>query len=262
MHSLAQSLAGSIAIIVSSIAIALTILFLLYRFWPPNRRMAQNDMIGPSVGVIGTTYAVIIAFMLSGVWSDFQTAQVNAEQEANCLVNIFRFADRLPRDSGSAVQQRAREYSHAMIDEEWPAMARESESAAGQRLINELWKMLISVQNQDSTQQLILDHTFSQLTAMTEHRRIRLLQSRKRLPAILWAVLLVGGIVTVASTCLFGVQNFRLHLAQVFAITFLVSLMLVAIADVDRPFQGDIRVPPDGFRLAIETFDRWQLPAK
>ena len=141
-------------------------------------------------------------------------------------------------------------------------MARESESAAGQRLINELWKMLISVQNQDNTQQLILDHTFSQLTAMTEHRRIRLLQSRKRLPAILWAVLLVGGIVTVASTCLFGVQNFRLHLAQVFAITFLVSLMLVAIADVDRPFQGDIRVPPDGFRLAIETFDRWQQPAK
>lgn len=90
---------------------------------------------------------------------------------------------------------------------------------------------------------------------MTEHRRIRLLQSRKRLPAILWAVLLVGGIVTVGSTCLFGIEDFKLHVVQVFEISFLISLLLVSIAAIDRPFQGQVHVPPEAFRYAIDTID-------
>ena len=94
---------------------------------------------------------------------------------------------------------------------------------------------------------------------MTEHRRIRLLQSRKRLPAILWAVLIVGGIVTVGSTCLFGIEDFKLHIVQVFEISFLISLMLVAIAAIDRPFQGQVHVSPDAFQYAIETMNHDSL---
>jgi len=35
------------------------------------------------VTVIGTTYAVILAFTLSNVWTMSQQAQANEEQEAN-----------------------------------------------------------------------------------------------------------------------------------------------------------------------------------
>jgi len=258
MHAIVQTLAGSIVIIVSCIAVALVMLGVLYRAWPPASRMAHNDVVGPSVGVIGTTYAVIIAFMLSGVWTDFQAAQINAEQEANCLVNIFRFAERLPKEPGMRIQKLARDYANVMINEEWPAMASDIFAEPGHTVIQDLWRTMIGIQNQDVAQQMILDHTLTQLTALTEHRRIRLLQSRKRLPSILWAVLLVGGIVTVGAACLFGVVNFRLHMMQVFVITFVVSLMLVAVADIDRPFQGDVRVPPDGFRYALRSFDEWR----
>jgi hypothetical protein len=42
---------------------------------------------------------------------------------------------------------------------------------------------------------------------------------------------------------------------QVFEISFLVSLMLVAIASIDRPFQGQVRVSPEAFQYAIDTMD-------
>jgi hypothetical protein len=100
-----------------------------------------------------------------------------------------------------------------------------------------------------------MDHSLSELTSMTEHRRIRLLQSRQQLPPLLWAVLVVGGIVTVGSTCLFGVDNFKLHMVQVFEISFLLSLMLVAIASINRPYKGDVHVSPEAFRYALETMD-------
>jgi Protein of unknown function (DUF4239) len=258
MQGFAQSIEGGISIILAASALAVSTLVLLHKYWPPQKRVAHNDMVGPSVSVIGTTYAVIIAFMLSGVWNNFQSAQINAEEEANCLVNIYRFAERFPAPQGLKVQQIAIDYSSAMISDEWPAMEHENSSARGHELTQALWRILPSIEATNFAQQNVIDHAISQLTTMTEHRRIRLLQSHQSLPGILWSVLIIGGIITVGSTCLFGVENFRLHLLQVFAITLILSVMLVAIAEIDRPFQGDVRVAPDGFRYALQSFDKWE----
>jgi hypothetical protein len=227
----------------------------LRHYWAPATRIAHNDVVGPNVNVIGTTYAVLIAFMLSGVWTNLQNARLNAEQEANNLVNIFRFAYQLPPESRTQIQALARGYCNAMIYEEWPAMVREAQSPTAHRITQQLWHSLSSVQARNVSEQTVMDHSLSELTSMTEHRRIRLLQSRQRLPALLWAVLIVGGIVTVGSTCLFGVDNFKLHMVQVFEISFLLSLMLVAIASINRPYQGDVHVSPQAFRYALETMD-------
>jgi len=63
-------------------------------------------------------------------------------------------------------------------------------------------------------------------------------------------VLLAGGVVTIASTCMFGASNGALHLIQVSAFTLLISLVLVAIADINRPFQGAVHVSDYAFRRA------------
>lgn len=252
---MAQGAIGSIAIIVCSIAGALFVLTLLRHYWKPATRLAHNDVVGPNVSVIGTTYAVLIAFMLSGVWTNLQHASLNAEQEANSLVNIFRFAYHLPPESRAQIHDLARRYCHAMVDEEWPMMTRGEQSPTAHRITQQLWNALSSVQPRNPSEQTVMDHSLSELSEMTEHRRIRLLQSRQRLPPILWAVLVVGGLVTVGSTCLFGVENFKLHIVQVFEISFLLSLMLVAIASINRPYQGDVHVGPGAFQYALETMN-------
>jgi hypothetical protein len=252
---MAQSAIGSVAIIVACIVGALFALGVLRHYWAPSARLAHNDVVGPNVSVIGTTYAVLIAFMLSGVWTNLQNARLNAEQEANNLVNIFRFAYQLPPESRTQIQALARGYSNAMMYEEWPAMTHQTQSPTAHRITQQLWHSLTSVQAHNASEQTVMDHSLSELTSMTEHRRIRLLQSRQRLPPLLWAVLIVGGIVTVGSTCLFGVDNFKLHMVQVFEISFLLSLMLVAIASINRPYQGDVHVSPEAFRYALETMD-------
>jgi hypothetical protein len=41
---------------------------------------------------------------------------------------------------------------------------------------------------------------------------------------------------------------------QIIVLSFLISLVLVAIADLDRPYQGNDIVQPQGFSLALRTF--------
>lgn len=70
------------------------------------------------------------------------------------------------------------------------------------------------------------------------------------LPGILWAVLITGAVITIVSACLFGSVEFKLHMIQVVMLAVVLSLLLVAIADINRPFQGSVRVSPAGFERA------------
>ena len=60
-------------------------------------RSVHNDVIGWQIAILGTIYAVMIGFMLYAVWNNFQTAETNANNEANDLVNLYRAADGLPQ---------------------------------------------------------------------------------------------------------------------------------------------------------------------
>jgi len=43
----------------------------LNRVWPWEKRSAHNDLIGWQLTIFGTTYAVILGFMLYAVWGSF-----------------------------------------------------------------------------------------------------------------------------------------------------------------------------------------------
>ena len=86
------------------------------------------------------------------------------------------------------------------------------------------------------------DHALYELSELTEHRQMRQIQCNDTLPAVLWFVLIIGGTVTIMSSCLFGSKSTWLHGLQVFAFSLLVGLVLVAIADIDGRFQGSVHV--------------------
>jgi hypothetical protein len=222
---------------------------------PAHSRKESNDFTGAVVAVIGTTYAVLLAFMLSGVWNMFQQAQINAEQEANDLVNVFRLSAQLPDPGRQAIQNLARSYAQNAVTTEFPAMSKETLPPEGASLVNQMWKAIGEVQPRIGNDSLVVAELMATLRSLTEHRRIRVMQSQEMLPPILWMVLIAGGIITVAAACFFGVPNFRFHMLQVIVLSFLIALVLVAIADIDRPYQGDVKVSSSGFQYALRTFN-------
>ncbi len=229
---------------------SLAFLLLVHRFWPPEQRRQHNDLIGWQITVLGTTYAVVVGFMLYAVWTNFELASGNAEGEANCLVNVVRSAQGLEKADRQAIQDLARDYVEVMLNEEWPAMSRVDVSPSSHRCVQKLWAQVTGAEAHSAAEQTSLDHTYAELSKMTEYRRLRQLQVDAGLPAILWAVLTVGAIVTIVSACLFGSADLKLHFVQVAALSLLISLVLAAISDINRPFQGSVHVTPVGFERA------------
>jgi hypothetical protein len=118
-----------------------------------------------------------------------------------------------------------------------------------------MWQIVMSSKPTSPSETLAEDHILSELTSLTEHRRVRLLQSQSRIPSILWCVLIVGGILTIGSACLFGSASPRLHSLQVFAFSLLIVLALLATADINRPFQGSVHVSVYAFQRAQQNMN-------
>jgi uncharacterized tellurite resistance protein B-like protein len=243
----------SFLIIAASILAALACLFAYRRYWLARGRHHQNDIIGWQITFLATTYAVIIAFMLSDVWNNYRAAEKNTESEANALTNLYRTAAGLPSPQREQLRSLAQRYAEAMISEEWPAMMEGSFSKTGFAVIADLWTAITSTHAHDESEQAILTRALNDLTDMTEHRRIRHLANRVTLPNVFWVLLIIGGILTVFYTCLFEIEQTALHVSQVVATTFIVSLVLVTIADVDSPYGGALHIQPTGFALALQT---------
>jgi Protein of unknown function (DUF4239) len=210
--------------------------------WPQQKRSVNNDLIGWQLTTVGTAYAVILGFMLYTTWTTYGEAQLNSDLEASALRDIYRLADGLPEPQKIQLKQQARAYADSVVNIDWPTMAR-GEAPEGSHTINEdMWKTVLSVKSATPAEAVAEDHALTELGSLTEHRRTRVLQSVYKLPAIFWAVLIVGGCVTILSAATFGARSTILHAFQVMSFTMLVTLVLLAIGDVNLPFQGWVHV--------------------
>jgi len=240
-------------LVIVTVTCSLLFMVALNRLWPWEKRHAHNDIIGWQLSILGTTYAVILGFMLYTVWTDFGAADLNADGEASALGNVYRLADGLPAQQRTQLQALARSYADTVINKDWPEMAADQTPEASHQINQDMWKTLMSVKTESPTEILAEDHAISELSVLTQHRRIRLLQNAFRLPTVLWCVLIIGGAVTVASASTFGSENRALHGLQVLAFSLLIALVLVAIADIDRPYQGSVHVSDFAFRRVQHT---------
>ena len=246
---------ADVLIILGCVLAALAFLFVVTRASAAHARKESNDFTGAVVAVIGTTYAVILAFMLSNVWNNLQQAETDEEQEANALVNVWRIAAQLHSEEANQIKAMCVQYARMAVEKEWPAMAARSPLPPEMaEMVNQLWRLAGQNQAHSGADSIAVYQMMEELRLLTQYRRIRIMQSREGLPGVLWTVLIAGGTITVAASCFFGVPAFRFHILQVVVLSFLISLVLVAIADIDRPYQGPVRVEPEGFKFAMDTF--------
>jgi Protein of unknown function (DUF4239) len=240
-------------IILLTVAASLLFMWTLNWVWPWEKRHAHNDLIGWQLSILGTTYAVILGFMLYTVWNNFGIANLNADNEANALENIYRLAGGLPDPQRGQIEVLARSYAETVMNGDWPQMAAGEVPEASNKINQNMWKTLMSVKNGSPTEIVAEDHALSELSELTERRRMRLVQNAFRLPSVLWCVLIIGGAVTIASASMFGSANTSLHALQVFAFSLLIALVLVAVADIDRPFRGAVHVNYYAFQRAEQN---------
>jgi len=130
-----------------AVAVAAAMLFQagLNRIWPSQERRSHNELIGWQLTILGTTYAVILGFMLYAVWTALREADLNTDFEANAVVDIYRLAAGLPEPQRTRLQTLARSYADTVIAREWPQMAAGVVPEQTGPVNSEMWNTVMSL---------------------------------------------------------------------------------------------------------------------
>jgi Protein of unknown function (DUF4239) len=222
---------------------------------PKEVRMQHNDVAGFIYAVLGVVYAVLLGLMLVAVWEQWNAAAGRADQEASELAEVFWVADRLPGPDGPRIQELVRAYARVVVEEEWPLMRQGKSSQKAWDLLDELRSGVQDFQPSTPAQQVLYEQGLERVHELADARRDRLLEADQGLPSILWVVLIIGGVVVIGFTYLFGLDSTLTHLLMVAALALVISLVLFTVAELDFPFKGGIRIGPEAMEQVLDGLE-------
>ena len=101
-------------------------------------------------------------------------------------------------------------------------------------------------------EQALYAQMLTKVDELEENRGLRLLQSNEGVPPLLWIVLVLTGIITVAFTYLFEMERPRMHMLLVATLTVVVALSLYTVRIIEHPFVGDVQASPEAFEMVLD----------
>jgi len=211
----------------------------------PETLRASNDVVGNYLQTLGTVYAVLLAFVVFVVWTQFNEARTHVETEATELHDLVRTARGLPDRLCAEIHGYARRYVDAVLEREWDAMAKSDDRIldSGWLLLDDLWAVIRSIEPATESQKALHAETLARFNDLCDARTRRLTSSRLRIPLALRILLYSGACATVGSMYLFAVDSYAIHAVITGALAGAVSHVLYVVADLDNCFSGAWSVP-------------------
>ena len=217
----------------------------------------HNDVAGFIHAIIGTIYAVLLAFVVVVEWEIYRDTESKVEVEVGAMASIFRdsrvFSDLKKR---TLIQQELMAYATTVIEEEWPLLAKEqsSEKALGQ--IHQIFNYVADLKPKNDYEKLWYQELITKVNKFSDARNERILCCTQGIPAFMWWIMILGGIITISFSFLFGTVNKIPYALMVASLSCIITLLLLLIYALDHPLKGIIFVKPDAF---IEVIKHWRL---
>jgi hypothetical protein len=232
-----MSYAAAILIVVLSAALAAGASFLVDRLVRLDARRRNHEIGGQVFQLIGVMFSVMLAFVFSEVWSEYNTAAQAIRSECGALHGAAMLANALPDKMGRPVNRALLSYANEVTNVEWPKMAKERrslEAAEGLR------SALDVVARLDVTRPVDVS-THGQILALLAQahaqRETRVFQLTLGLPPAMWFVLIALALVLTAFVVLSGTEGAG---TMIFACSFTgaIAAVLVLVRMLDYPFEG------------------------
>jgi Protein of unknown function (DUF4239) len=214
----------------------------------------NNEIAGFKFATVGVIYAVLLAFTVIVVWEKFSDGQSAVANEAGATAALYRYAQGKEPEA-VAMRNALTIYLKTVIEDDWPAMAREAESPATVQALDSLYAAAIALEGTGSRGIAHMEEVFRQLDNVTAARRARIHLATGLVPNVIWIVLFMGALLTVGFTLFFGSENLLAQVSMTGVLSVLVTMGLVVIISIDHPFTGPVYIHPDALALVLSDYE-------
>lgn len=225
----------------------------------------SNDVVGNYLQTLGSIYAVLLAFVVFVVWTQFNDARANVDKEANELMDLFRTARGLGEPGRGKVQALAVAYAQVVLEKEWNAMACRSPAdiGGGAAVLETMWTSVHAAEPMVEPERSLYREVLKRLDDLSDARSSRMTSISTSIPTTLRILLYTGAVSTIGSMYLFAVESFAVHALMTAALAGAIAHVLYVIEDLDNCFDGHWQVPRTPFeRVSRQMASAVPPPAK
>ena len=214
----------------------------------------SQDAVGVMFSAVGVLYTVMLAFLVVLVSEQFNGAKDLTQQEAAKISNLLRDANEFPAPVRRDLQGRLITYTNAVIDDEWPTMAHGKSSPVATDKYRLIWVGYYGYHPRTSQEERFYDESITRLNDLGQDRRLRIISSESSIPSLMWVMLVIGGVITIAYLYLFTIPVAWLQRVMIGSVAGLLAFILFLILALDHPFAGKVKVRPDAYRDVVTLF--------
>jgi hypothetical protein len=207
---------------------------------------------GAMVHSVMIFYGLAAALMAVNVSETYNDVSKIVESEATALAVLYRDVSGYPEPIRFELQKVLHDYTRYVIEEAWPRQSKGQMAFGGVQRMNRFQSILFMFEPVTEGQKLLHAETINAYNQMIKARRSRLDAVDTGLPAVMWAVLVLGAFIALTASFFFKVEDVRLHGIQVLLLAAFIGLNIFVILALDRPFRGDLGLSPNPYQLVYD----------
>lgn len=239
-----------VVVLGGAFGIAVTLIARRFEFGDP----ADDASAGIKLTGIYTVFAVVLGFVIFSSWQFYLEASDSIREEASSSSVINRSARALPAGMGDPVVQALEEYLSIASSQEWEELSEGQTSLVGQAALQNLNQAIFNVPvGTDAAVANAQDTMMYYLGAVEQARGDRVFLAEDEDPEFVWALLAVGGLVTVFLSATLHVRSRTTHLQLVGSLSAIIAASLFSVYALSNPFTGPFPVNPIPLEVALQT---------
>ncbi len=210
-----------------------------------------NEIVGNVLSCHGVFYGLLLGLLAVAAYQNYNQVEANVSDEAVALATVYEDFHSYPEPHGQYLRWLLRGYCRYVIKYAWPLQQQGIIPEAGRPRIVAVQERLLAFKPQNSSEEIIHAETLHNFNDYLARRRQRLQSVTTGIPAVMWYVVLVGALVTIAILWLFEMK----FITQLFLgglVSFFLGSMIFLVVEMDSPFRGQLSVQPEAYEKVYE----------
>ena len=195
---------------------------------------------------LGILFGLLIAFVASQVWADYDRAHVAVQREASALRAVVLLTDTLPPEPRAHLQALVARHIQDAVTQEWPAMAQQEASLKmTPAVLTEALRATLALAPRADGQMAAQRELVGAFQNALEARRQRIILSGSKVNWVKWAGLLLEAALTLVAIAVVHCDSRKTAALALAVFATAAAVVVVLILAHDRPFTGQLAVRSD-----------------
>lgn len=252
-----MNLLAVLGIVLAAVAVGVGLMYAVRRLAGPDYFFEDTTRGSAIFGVVGTAFAVLLAFVMFVGFQSYNNAKSASVDEAAAVSAMFRTAEYFPQEDRDVVAGSLICYSRAVVAA-WPKLGDGQSSPLVEDWRVHLEAELRGLPLDTEIQSAGYSQLLTERDARAEARRHRITESEPVVSAPVWLILGLGGLATVAFVLLFTDRReaFAVQACMMGAVAAMVAASLTLVWFLDHPY-GDATgsIQPDEMQRSLTQME-------